>query len=391
MSKLFNQNHGRKGVSPTPLGWFILCVVTFIILYRLYDMGAKRKLEAGPDPVDRSKNAYEKKLELFQKKAKEAVDELPAIPLFDHEVLDGKAYMEHIEKPNVKDFPVKYILSPNVTCVEPVDMIVLVRTEPKSANFRNGIRMTWGLPSNFAKSPIKPVFKWKTIFIMASSGDNYDDVVIKEHAENNDVIQGDFFESKYEDTRKLMMGMKWLAEKMTQCPPKYVLKVADNTYVNIPLLTAWASKKFPIARDLYVGRILRKDQPIRDKTHPLYVSRNDYRPKYFPDIIQGPAYLFSGDVITRMVPLFKSVTPIAMEDAYIGILAEKISVTPLHNERFHLTNVKALSHRKEDACHQIRIFFIHGIESVQHLVIFNNNQDAQEICKNAHFGVNHLN
>lgn len=193
-----------------------------------------------------------------------------------------------------------------------------------------------------------------------------------ENEKHRDILQGDFIDNPYEDTRKFMLALKWMmgsTQLSHECRVRYVMKSVDNIFHNMNAISGWLKAKYSNKDDdegLYVGRLLRKDAPIRDPEDPFYVSTGDYPAQFFPDLIQGPVYLFSYDTLTLMNGAMGKVTPIAMEDAYVGLLAAKGGITPRHNDHFQM-----LSHIR-DGCHFLRMFFIHNILPNDHLVIDRN-------------------
>lgn len=176
-----------------------------------------------------------------------------------------------------------------------------------------------------------------------------------------------------------MLALKWLMEssKLTnECQVRYILKSKDNIFHNMNAISGWLNAKF--SKDdvrLYVGRLLRKDAPSRDPDDPLYVSPADYPKQFFPDLIQAPVYLFSYDTLKQMNKVMGRVTPIAMEDAYVGLLAERGGITPRHNDHFQM-----LTHIRE-GCHYLRMFFIYDVLPNDHLVVDRNIDAARHSKK----------
>ena len=171
-------------------------------------------------------------------------------------------------------------------------------------------------------------------------------------------------ESPFENTRKMMMAMKWLNEHMEDCIPKFILKTNDNIFHNMHAIVEWLDLRFAKETGLFTGKLLRRDRPIRSEDDPLYVPESDYASDVFPNIIQGPEYLFSADAFVLMNDARGWVTPIAMEDGFLGLLAEKAKVVPQHNDHFQMLK------RPSNICHILKLFFVFKVYPYEHMEIF---------------------
>ena len=222
---------------------------------------------------------------------------------------------------------------------------------------------------------------WKTIFVMGTSYLTHTtSTILKEAQEHKDILQGDFPDSKYEDTRKFKLGMSWLHTHIGTCKPQFVLKTQDNIFHNMFSIIDWLGKKFvPIPDTLYMGRILRDNGPIRDPANPLYVPYNDYAPNKFPPMIEGPVYLFNYETYNTISNHMSTVTAIAMEDGYIAAVAARIGLQAVHNDHFMLLR------QSHNHCHNLRLFFLYDMSAGAQRTAFDENKNARNSkqCKNA--------
>ena len=197
--------------------------------------------------------------------------------------------------------------------------------------------------------------------------------MITESDEHHDILAGDFKDTPHEDTRKFMLAMKWINENLKQCEFTYILKTKDNIYHNMVSITNWLEAKYEkeSKEDLYVGKLLRLDRPIRDTRDPLHVPETDYGDEFFPDLVHSPVYLFRNFTYYKLAEQMSAVTPIAMEDAYIGLLARAAKVKPVHNDHFQLLGMTG------NVCHHLRMFFISPVMPSEHLTVFKNVKRAR--------------
>eukprot|EP00057_Strongylocentrotus_purpuratus_P004143 XP_003728114.1 PREDICTED: uncharacterized protein LOC100889868 [Strongylocentrotus purpuratus] len=279
-----------------------------------------------------------------------------------HDVADMKP------KPRPKDFPVTLLQKPDPTlCPRKRFVLIIVLSQTYATNARKNIRRTWGNPERFNVRGIAEVdLTWWVVFATGSGKTDTD--IIKENAENRDILQGDFADLEAEETRKVMMSMKWLHDLQTSnpsCRPSYVLKTGSHVFVNTRVLTSWIYNTFKQKTDVYVGKVIRNDDPIRDSFDPHFVPYYDFKDEYFPDMVGGPTYMLSTDVVYRMVPLFDSIVPIAMDDSYIGILASTLHVEPKNDKHF------VHPRRPSNVCHYKTMMYIYGVNPTEIMHIYN--------------------
>ncbi|XP_071821331.1 uncharacterized protein [Apostichopus japonicus] len=293
---------------------------------------------------------------------------MPVLPKFDpNRHIHGALPEGEVFYPLPKVFPVAEILTPKVEECPTVNpfLLVIVVTHANQSKHRNSIRRTWGKPSNFQKVALRTAMPWWVIFSMGTE-DGTEESIREEQKAHGDILQGDFVDHESEETRKTMQAFKWIAEHLpASCRPSFILKTECSIFVNTPVLTKWITEHFSQSLATYVGKLIRDDVPIRDLRSSLYVPEHDYIRDVFPSFIQGPSYLLSMDVVTAMAALFRQITPIAMEDAYIGLLAEKLGQAPKNEDKFKVTD------RPQNVCHYLEMMMMRVRKATVHHQIFN--------------------
>ena len=272
--------------------------------------------------------------------------------------------MKRFGRPAPKDFPVGLLQQPRLHCPDnKILLIILVNSSPDGTGERSAIRRTWGVYDENLFPSIDGV-QWRTIFVMGMTETRFDQVAAKENEQYGDILQGQFKDTPFEQTRKFMLGMKWLNEHMESCVAQFILKTDNNIYHNMPAIIEWLQTRFKDKKNLYVGKLLRRDRPIRKDQDPYFVSYGDYQEEIFPDLIQSPVYLFSADVYGLLNNARGSVRAIAMEDGYIGMLAKKAGIQPRHNDHFQMLV------RPSNVCHHLKMFFMFNVLPYEHIEIF---------------------
>ena len=396
--RIFIQNNSmlfyKRNMMPTPCGWMVIILGAMIILRWLYGMGTETPqmdtdvrvanaphLPQVPQVDDRDLNPKLAKVEEFNRQdryiqlLKERAKKNPLqIPDFDPNTMGEKKVIEsHQVRPQPKVFPVPLVNEPELgSCSEKPLIILIVRSLPGGTGERQAIRSSWGNQENSVAT--YKGLKWKTIFVLGKSETQFDNLVTEEADKFHDILRGDFPDSEFEDTRKFMMATTWLINNAGSCLPKYILKTQDNIYHNMHSIIGWLEAKFGNkTEDLYLGKLLRGDQPIRIESDPRYVSKGDFPNDVFPTLIEGPVYLFSIDVFMKMAKVIEDhwVTPIPMEDAYVGILADYLKVPPRHNDHFQMIG------KTTNICHHLKMFFIFGIYPSEHETILRKMKAAE--------------
>ena len=207
-------------------------------------------------------------------------------------------------------------------------VLILVFTQPERSYERLIARKTWikYTPSDFAM-----------FFVMGKPDDRMMEDVNEEFETFQDILIGNFKDQKRTETTKFMMALMWFSQLQNVCKiPRYVLKTADNIYINMAALGYWIKNELPMTKNIYLGRVVRRDEPVRNRDNPRYVPRIAFQDFVFPDYLNGPQYLFSADVMHRMAYVTRLVFPIAVEDAYIGLLCHRLEIRPIWDDNFHL-------------------------------------------------------
>ncbi|CAD5114400.1 unnamed protein product [Dimorphilus gyrociliatus] len=268
---------------------------------------------------------------------------------------------------NPKQFPVNLIHQPKMNCQKMAQfVIILVFSPPEHTGHRKAIRSSWGQALHFRQVKGLTKVNWKVIFVMGMSNNRFERDVAQESKSYSDILQAEFNDSPYEGTRKLMTAFNYLSDNLKEaCSTKFILKLDDNIFLNMPSIIPWLYNKWgDKPKNLYVGKRLRKDRPIRLSSHPKYVSKEDFEPNIFPDMIEEPVFLLSTDTLLKLVLASKRVVPIRPDDAYLGLLAKEAKIKPIHNDHFQMIR------NIEGACHHLKMFFIFNIFPSQHLSIF---------------------
>ena len=222
-------------------------------------------------------------------------------------------------------------------------VIVFVLSAPKNTFARNTVRKTWASEMSGANS------ECRVVFLLGKS----EDVELQRHIEHEAVLYGDILQGDLPDTYhflllKVMMALRW-SNTMNF---RYIVKTDDDLYVNIPLLLNWLhNNKHP--KMLYAGKVTVRQPIARYRFLSSYpVAYEDYGGKYYPPYCIGALYVISGDLVRVLLDKALEQELFPVEDAYIGVLAKAVGLTPL-NLYPHLLRVEKANRwkrRSTDEC-----------------------------------------
>nr|XP_060617081.1 beta-1,3-galactosyltransferase 5-like isoform X2 [Anolis sagrei ordinatus] len=222
-------------------------------------------------------------------------------------------------------------------------LLILVASAPGNVGPRKVIRNTW------AKRPLSPLHPWQAVFLVGQSLDEKAARQVRwEQQEFGDVLLGGYLDAYRNLTLKVLHGLKWATER---CRPRFILKTDDDCFVNTNRLPAFLAQYWHGGLLLYAGSVFprEKRRVIRHPASKWYVSREDYPLEEYPPYASGIGYLLSLGAARRILQVAERVPPIPVEDAFVGILAQKAGLRPTtsarfakQNARWHLCNYRYL-------------------------------------------------
>ena len=260
-----------------------------------------------------------------------------------------------------------------------IDLLIVVKSALEHRQRRNGIRQTWGFEERFSDVVIK------TIFILGSCHERYDiincqDQIDDESQLHHDIVQADFTDSYYNNTIKIMMAFKWA---VMNCPQaQHILFVDDDYYVSIKNLLKYIrsfsdSNNEVLTSDfssnddsdfdgrLYTGFVFPTSTPMRHKISKWFVSLDEYPYSHYPPYVTAGAFLLSNKSLSDMYFASLYTKLFKLDDIYIGILAKKVSIKPIHNNNFIFWQSKLPSYDNEKFSNVIAS---HGFDNTEFLI-----------------------
>nr|XP_005283866.1 beta-1,3-galactosyltransferase 5-like [Chrysemys picta bellii]XP_023963667.1 beta-1,3-galactosyltransferase 5-like [Chrysemys picta bellii]XP_042697345.1 beta-1,3-galactosyltransferase 5-like [Chrysemys picta bellii] len=267
------------------------------------------------------------------------------------------------------DFPSLFTSSHTHPRCEPGQLLlILVTSAPGNSEPRQVIRRTWAAHEGQTAN------QWQSVFLVGQSADiGVAHGIQREQQEFGDILIGNYQDTYRNLTLKVMHGFKWVAER---CRPSYILKTDDDCFVNTDRLPEFLLEHNTIKTGLYAGSLFSREkrQVIREPSSKWYVSRQDYRPDEYPPYASGIGYILSLDAVERILWAAEHVHPIPVEDAYVGILAEKAGIRVKSSARFAKHNVRWR------VCNYRYLMVIHHLSPQEQEVAKGNMLQARSAC-----------
>lgn len=257
---------------------------------------------------------------------------------------------------------------PSPSCQLDKLLMVIVPSTPGQLDHRTAIRNTWGT----LKKVKGPVYH-QTVFVMGLPSDSQERAsLLEESNKHKDVVFVNVADPYNNLSLNVQYGLYWA---WTECKPSYLLKVPDDSFVNVKLLTNYLMANDRVcSKDLYVGRTQNSKEasrhPDKHKIAPEKATRGDFYPRY----ASGGGYLISGDVLEKMVSIAPYVPLLPVEDAYVGILAHLSGVNVTDSGRFTYYS------DKWQICNYLYLMVIQGVSPDVQYLCLRYSEECSDVC-----------
>lgn len=238
-------------------------------------------------------------------------------------------------------YPYKYLSPHPGTCLsdDKLPLVILVKSALNNFDHRAVIRETWGGYDNLPIKFIKVLF---FLGISETPKSDVQDMVDKEISQFADIIQCDFIDTYFNNTIKTMMAFRWIYE---YCPnSEYYFFTDDDMYISVFNLLQYLKDPFNYPKedkkqlsnernlkdlDIFAGYVF-KSAPHRHITSKWRVTLDEYPWDMWPPYVTAGAYIVNNSVMKKLYLGSLYVKHFRFDDIYLGIVAKKAGITPLH-------------------------------------------------------------
>ncbi|GAB6025125.1 hypothetical protein CHUAL_014015 [Chamberlinius hualienensis] len=283
-------------------------------------------------------------------------------------------------------FKEAYLLDSRGRCLnelgKPLSVRLLYIIKSKYDHFTNRqvIRETWGRENRFSDVLVRRIFLLGNPQIHDS---HLQQQINNEESKFHDLIQSNFTDTYYNNINKTIMGINWVFK---HCPTAEFIFFADDDYYistkNVlrylrkpnfypnhlvrPFLDVEVESKTlktkPMAEKLqgkvkikhkggdedqdedlrrlsespmYVGFVFPSSKPHRIAVSKWTINLQEYPYSRYPPYVTAGAYILSKESLIMFYYTSLYTKPFRFDDIYVGILAKKCFVEPVHNPYFY--------------------------------------------------------
>ena len=204
-----------------------------------------------------------------------------------------------------------------------VYLLFVIKSAVNKTDSRNAIRRTWANGSNV------PGVTVKHVFMLGVSQDNLtiQRIVLEEQEKHNDIVQGYFVDTYYNNTIKLMMAFRWVT---TNCKgARHVAFVDDDYFVSPSNLVSFLQSEVNQVEWTIYGFVLTSALPVRYK-NKWHISRQEYPYRFYPPFPTGGAIFLSQEIAQRAYIAMHYTKYIRFDDVFLGIIAWKLEIPIKH-------------------------------------------------------------
>lgn len=279
-------------------------------------------------------------------------------------------------------------------------LVYLIKSSIYNFNRRKAIRNTWGFENRFSDVPIRTLF-----FLGISPNDRSVQALVKqEQDEFNDIVQLNFTDSYFNNTIKTMSAFKWVTEhcpdaqfyffsdddmyvsaknvlrflrnptnypEYLQLPQSLLKEDATDNPKNLEKLKHKQAMQYELPSDviLFAGYVF-VSSPHRHKTSKWYISLKEYPYNLWPPYVTAGAYVLSKEALFKMYYTSCYTKHFKFDDIYLGLVALKAGIEPLHCDEFHFYKKPYLNYNYK------YVVASHGYDDVDELMRVWNEQKA---------------
>ncbi|CAG5114734.1 unnamed protein product [Candidula unifasciata] len=232
----------------------------------------------------------------------------------------------------------EYVIRPAVKCSgRDIELVIGVPITRDNHAGRSVIRRTWGSYANDTNNKAVLLFFVGSENNKTGTGNpSATESRLQEEASTfGDIVQENYIDSYRNLSLKSMSILKWVNKFCLNT--KYILKVDDDMYVNIPFLMELLQEfvtKSSTPDAFIIGCLIPNSGPIRHKISKWYTSEALYKQDKYPNFVSGTAYAMTLKAAVLSYEASLRVPLFWLEDVFItGLCARKANI-PVYKSKF---------------------------------------------------------
>lgn len=212
-------------------------------------------------------------------------------------------------------------------------LVLMVPVAPNNREARDAVRSTWG-SEKMVMNKVVSLF-----FILGQPGpegrEELQQKIFHESKEHHDIIQSDFLDSYKNLTIKTMLIMDWLK---TYCQnASYAMKIDSDMFLNVDILM---NMLIHAPRQNYMTGLVAKGAIVlRNPNSKWYLPKEVFPEDFYPPYALGLGYVLSLDLPEKILEGSKHVTPVYIEDVFLGLCMRYMGIQYTSQADHSLFNV----------------------------------------------------
>lgn len=264
-----------------------------------------------------------------------------------------------------------------------VHLLIVVKSVIEQHDRREAVRQTWGREHETESGSVR------TVFLLGSAAAGKDARNLQRLLEledrlYGDILQWDFMDTFFNLTLKEVNFLKWFN---TYCPrTRFIFKGDDDVFVNARNLLQLLRFRAEERRDarLFVGDIISKAGPIRNRQSKYYIPKELYDRPY-PPYAGGGGFLMSGAVARGLFAASEAVQLYPIDDVFLGMCLQRLGVAPEAHAGFRTFGVtrRRLSPMNREPCFYQQLIVVHKLSAHELLRMWNVTHEDGLVCARA--------
>lgn len=222
----------------------------------------------------------------------------------------------------------------NYSCPPDTKLIIFMISNPINFLLRRDIRESFGKNNkkfkyeNLGKNAAN--YSHCLLFSIGYKKDqNINQMVDYESYINKDIIRIPLLDGYYKLSQKVILTLHVLNQMESNF--EMIFKTDDDMFLKINKLVSYI---LSLDKNIvFIGDLLKSENPIRNPRHKNYISYEDYSDDHFKPFLRGAGYAIRRSIITDIVNRHYMVHSIPNEDVHIGHLVQYFGYNLTHSNR----------------------------------------------------------
>lgn len=265
-------------------------------------------------------------------------------------------------------------------CHGDVHLLIVVKSIIEQHDRREAVRRTWGKEQEVDGKKIKTLFLLGTTSI-GKDHRNLQRLIEQENQIYGDILQWDFMDTFFNLTLKEVNFLKWFH---IYCPNvEFIFKGDDDIFVNTENILDFLAfkKEDPLLPSLFVGDIISRAVPIRNKQSKYYIPKELYD-KPYPVYAGGGGFLMASALARKLYGASEKIQLFPIDDVFLGMCLKAVGVEPKLHPGFRTFGIskKRSSAMNRDPCFYKSLLVVHKLSSEDLLKMWNVVHDEKIVC-----------